>query len=91
MEGNDAAKKSEREDTAPAPPAPAEGKKAAGGVVGNMKSVLPVDSMVEVIKDPEKRKHFFTHEDMDPHRHLAILLGATIVIALIVALASSLL
>lgn len=44
--------------------------------------------VTDTITDAEKRKHFMTHEDMEPHRHLAILLGLTVLITLLLALFS---
>ncbi|MDG6219932.1 MAG: hypothetical protein QCI38_00600 [Candidatus Thermoplasmatota archaeon] len=56
---------------------------SAGGMVGSMSKSMK--DMGDTFKDPVKRKHFFTHEDMEPHRHLFILLGLTFIITVIVA------
>lgn len=53
---------------------------------GALNSILPVNAIKEVLTDKEKRKHFLTHEDMEPHRHLAILLLITLVISLVVGI-----
>ena len=45
-----------------------------------------VKMMTDTMMDAEKRKHFLTHPDMEPHRHLAGLLGLTALITLALAL-----
>ena len=55
-----------------------------GGMVGGMTKSMK--DMTQTFTDSEKRSHFLSHEDMEPHRILAMLLGLTVIITIIVSL-----